>query len=60
MCCGRLVASARPSRQHQEAMLAAIARYPKAPQREAVLACLKATYLERHLAQQNAKLQRFL
>lgn len=50
-CCARLVASARPSRPHQEAMLAAIARFPNAPTREAVLDCLKATYSERHSAQ---------
>ncbi|MCW5284994.1 hypothetical protein [Verminephrobacter eiseniae] len=40
-CCARLVASARPSRPHQEAMLAAIERFPGAPSRDAVLAGLK-------------------
>ncbi len=41
-CCARLVASARPSRQHQEAMLAAIARFRGAPTRQEVLERLQA------------------
>ncbi|MDR0276236.1 MAG: hypothetical protein LBI48_13075 [Burkholderiaceae bacterium] len=36
-CCARLVASARPSRCQQETMLAAIARYPGAHGRDAIL-----------------------
>lgn len=40
-CCVRLVASARPIRQHQEAMLACIERYPFAPSREAITKELK-------------------
>lgn len=43
-CCARLVASARPSRPHQEAMLAAIDRFPGAPPRQAILDCLKQTF----------------
>lgn len=41
-CCARLVASARPSRAHQEAMLAAIARCHGAPDKPEILAALKA------------------
>lgn len=37
-CAAALVRSARPSRLHQEAMLAAIARVRNAPSRERVLA----------------------
>lgn len=43
-CCARLVASARPSRPHQEVMLAAIARLPGAPTRQAILDRLKQTF----------------
>lgn len=39
-CCARLVLSARPSRRHQEAMFAAIARFSGSPSREEILACL--------------------
>ncbi|OZB41612.1 MAG: hypothetical protein B7X60_11315, partial [Polynucleobacter sp. 39-45-136] len=40
-CCVRAVASARPSRIHQEAMLAAIARTRDAPSRQAILDGMK-------------------
>lgn len=40
-CCARLVASARPLRHAQEAMLAAIARDPLAPGRDEVLECVR-------------------
>lgn len=40
-CCARLVASARPMRQMQEGMLAAIARRPGRPTREQVLEAMK-------------------
>ena len=40
-CCVRLVASARPVRALQEKMLAAIARFPDAPKRSAILARLQ-------------------
>ena len=36
-CCVRLVASARPSRRRQEAMLAAIGRYSKSPDRQEII-----------------------
>ena len=36
-CCVRLVVSARPSRAHQEAMLAAIARYLDAPSKNEII-----------------------
>lgn len=42
-CCARLVASARPLRRCQEAMLAAIARHEGAPSRWQVLAVVKST-----------------
>lgn len=41
-CCAALVASARPLRRCQEAMLAVIARHPEAPSRADVLRALKA------------------
>lgn len=47
-CCARLVASARPSRQHQEAMFAAIARFPGAPTRQEVLDCLRQNFSAPH------------
>lgn len=40
-CVAALVLSARPSRLHQEAMLAAIARSRNAPSREKILAVVK-------------------
>lgn len=40
-CCARLVASARPLRYQQEALLAAIARNPDAPSRADILQALK-------------------
>ena len=40
-CCTRLVASARPLRRAQEALLAAIARQPGAPARAAILQAMK-------------------
>ena len=40
-CCARLVRSARPLRDMQDAMLAAIALRPENPARAAVLAALK-------------------
>ena len=40
-CAIRLVKSARPSRLHQESMLAAIARSRNAPSRESILAGMK-------------------
>lgn len=40
-CCVRLVASARPARQAQEAMLACIERYTFAPERAQILEELK-------------------
>ena len=40
-CCARLVMTARPSRQHQEAMLEACQWLPTAPAREAILAQLQ-------------------
>lgn len=40
-CCARLVASARPSRVHQESMFCAIERFKGAPSREEVLDCIK-------------------
>lgn len=42
-CCVRVVVSARPDRALQEAMLASIARHPKAPKRELILQKLKET-----------------
>ena len=42
-CCARLVASARPLRAMQEAHLAAIARFDRAPSREQILAHIRAT-----------------
>ena len=41
-CCARLVRSARPLRNAQEAMLACIARHEGAPTRAAVLQAVKA------------------
>lgn len=41
-CCARLVRSARPLRNAQEAMLACIARHKGAPTRAAVLQAVKA------------------
>lgn len=41
-CAAALVLSARPSRLHQEAMFAAIARARNAPSRNAVIAAIKA------------------
>lgn len=41
-CCARLVASARPLRRQQEAMLAAIALFRGAPTRQEVLVRLQA------------------
>jgi hypothetical protein len=43
-CCARLVTSARPLRYQQEVMLAAIARCPGAPSREAVLREIRAQF----------------
>lgn len=43
VCCARLVMSARPLKGAQRAMLAAIARSPGAPTRQAVLDAIKAT-----------------
>lgn len=40
-CCAALVASARPLRRCQEAMLAVIARHPEAPSRAQVLAAVR-------------------
>lgn len=40
-CCAALVASARPLRRCQEAMLAVIARQPEAPSRAQVLAAVR-------------------
>lgn len=40
-CCTRLVLKVPRSRSHQEAMLAAIARTPKAPGRDEVLASVR-------------------
>lgn len=40
-CCARLVASARPLRRQQEALLAAIARHEGAPSRADVLAAVQ-------------------
>lgn len=40
-CCARLVASARPSRSQQEALLAAIARNRDAPKRQAILEAMR-------------------
>ena len=40
-CAARLVLSATPSRTHQEAMLAAIARTRSAPSRDAVIAAIQ-------------------
>lgn len=40
-CCARLVISARPLKHAQWAMLAAIARTPGAPSRQAVLDAVK-------------------
>lgn len=40
-CCAALVASARPLRRCQEAMLAVIARHPEAPSRADVLAAVQ-------------------
>ena len=41
-CCARLIATARPLKGAQLAMLAAIARTPGAPTRQAVLDAVKA------------------
>lgn len=41
-CCARLVRSARPVREHQEAMLYAIALRPENPSKADVLKALKA------------------
>lgn len=40
-CCARLVISARPSKKHQESMLAAIAGYKDGPTREQVIEAIK-------------------
>lgn len=40
-CCARLVASARPVRHLQEVMLAAIARFPGAPERAQILQAIR-------------------
>ena len=40
-CAAALVLSARPSRLHQEAMFAAIARVRNAPTRNAIIAAIK-------------------
>lgn len=40
-CCARLVASARPNRKAQDAMLAAIAMSREAPNRDEILSELK-------------------
>jgi hypothetical protein len=40
-CCARLVASARPVRKMQEAMLAAITRRPGRPSRQQILDAMK-------------------
>lgn len=40
-CCARLVASARPSRPHQESMLASIERFRNAQKRQDILDYLK-------------------
>ena len=50
-CCARLVRSARPVREHQEAMLYAIALRPENPTKAAVLQALKE--MDAHSAQQN-------
>jgi len=41
ICCVRLVKSARPSRKQQEIMLASIARFKNAPNRDQILAFMK-------------------
>ena len=43
-CCARLVVSARPSRNLQDGMFAAIAWAPKAPTREEILEYMKLNY----------------
>jgi hypothetical protein len=40
-CCARLVASSRPNRKRQEAMLLVIGKFPGSPVREAILEKLK-------------------
>lgn len=40
-CCAQLVADARPSKAHQEAQLAAIARYNGSPSKARILEALK-------------------
>jgi hypothetical protein len=46
-CCVRLVASARPSRRHQEAMLYALERIPGSPGRDEIINFLKEKAIEK-------------
>jgi len=39
-CCARLVASTHPSKHQAHVMLAAVARFPASPSRQAILSCV--------------------
>lgn len=46
-CCARLVVSTHPDKHQAKVMLAAIARFERAPAREDVLACVR-QMMEKH------------